>query len=143
MPTFASPRRRAVAVAVLAVGLSGCGSGKYPVHGTVALDDGTPVTRGLIVFERVDGGPPATARGNIGPDGQYALSTDKPGDGVPLGRYKVLVNPMDLSDVPDEQKNIPFAFKYLKFETSGLEFEVKAGANEFPIKLERSRRGRR
>jgi hypothetical protein len=130
-------------VALFAVGLSGCGGGKYPVRGTVALDDGTPVTRGLIVFERADGSPPVTARGNIGPDGKYALSTDKPGDGVPLGRYKVLVNPMDLSDLPDEQKNIPFAHKYLKFETSGLEFEVKAGANEFPITLERSRRGHR
>jgi hypothetical protein len=42
---------------------------------------------------------------------------------------------MDLSDVPDERKNLPFDIKYLKAETSGLEYEVKAGPNEFPIRL--------
>src|SRR4051794_16859113 len=102
MSSFPSPGRRAVAALAFALGLSGCAAGKYPVTGTVALDDGTPVTRGLVVFERVDGGPALTARGDVGPDGRYTLSTDKRGDGVPAGRYKVLVNPLDLSDVPDE-----------------------------------------
>ena len=51
-------------------------------------------------------------------------------------------DPMDPSDLPDEQKNIPFDYKYMRYETSGLEFEVKPGANEFPIKLDRSRRRR-
>lgn len=143
MPTPSFPGRRAVVAAALALGLSGCGGAKYPVQGTVALDDGTPVTKGLVVFERVDGGPPVTARGHIGPDGRYALSTDKPGDGVPPGRYKVLINPLDLSDVPDEQKNIPFDFKYMRFETSGLAYEVTGGPNEFSPQLARSRkRGR-
>ena len=84
----------------LALFVAGCGAAKYPVRGTVALDDGTPVTKGLVVFERADGGPPLTARGEITPDGRYELSTDKPGDGVPPGRYKVLINSMDLSEVP-------------------------------------------
>ena len=125
------------AVVALALGLSGCAGGLYPVRGTVTLDDGTPLTKGLVVFERVGGGTPITARGSVGPDGTYELSTGKPGDGVPPGRYKVLVNPLDLSDVPDEKKNLPFDIKYTKFETSGLEFEVKTGPNEFPIKLDR------
>ena len=30
--------------------------------------------------------------------------------------------------------------KYTKFETSGLECEVKAGSNEFPIKLDRPKK---
>src|SRR5579871_4757472 len=130
------------AVAVLALVLSGCGGGKYPVHGTVTLDDGTPLTKGLVVFERVDGGPPITARGNVGPDGRFTISTEKPGDGVPAGRYKVLVNPLDLSDVPDELKTLPFDIKYVKFDTSGLEFTVQSGPNDFPIRLEKPKKAR-
>jgi hypothetical protein len=135
--------RRVVVTAVLvllALGPAGCGGSLYPVRGTVTLDDGTPLARGLVVFERTDGGPPVTARGEVRPDGTYDLSTAKPGDGVPPGRYKVLVNPLDLSDVPDEQKKLPFDVKYTKFQTSGLEFEVKAGANDCPIKLDRSKK---
>jgi hypothetical protein len=133
-----SGRQRSVVV--LALLAAGCGGDKHPLRGTVTFDDGTPITRGLVVFERTGGGPPITARGEIKPDGSYELSTDKPGDGVPAGTYRVLVNAMDLSDVPDEQKKLPFDFKYQKFETSGLEFEVKAGPNEYPIKLARPKK---
>jgi hypothetical protein len=119
---------------------AGCGGGKYPVRGTVTLDDGTPLTKGMVVVERRDGGAPVTARGEIKSDGSYELSTDKAGDGVPTGKYRVLINSMDLSDVPDEKKNLPFDIKYLKFETSGLECEVTSGSNEYAIKLIRSKK---
>lgn len=131
---------RLAAVPLVLFALAGCGGGLYPVRGTVTLDDGTPVTRGLVVFERTDGGKPVTARGEIGPDGRYELSTNKPGDGVPPGKYRVLLNPLELSDVPDEQKKLPFDIKYLKFETSGLECEVKAGPNEYPIRVDRPKK---
>src|SRR5581483_11393870 len=121
-----------LAAPVLLVALAGC-AGKYPVRGTVTYDDGTPVTKGLVVFERTAGGPPVTARGQIQPDGHYELSTDKPGD-------RVLLNPLDLSDVPDEQKVLPFDLKFLKFETSGLEYEVKSGPNEYPITVTRQQK---
>jgi hypothetical protein len=108
----------------------------------VTLEDGTPLTKGLVVFEAA-GGKGVTARGEIQADGRYQLGTLKPGDGVPAGRYRVLINPLDLSAVPDEQKELPFDHKYLKFETSGLEYEVKAGSNEYPIQLSKgSRAGR-
>jgi hypothetical protein len=129
-------RRWAAAVtACLLLGLAGCGPRMYPVRGTVTLEDGTPVARGLVIFERVEGGPPLTARGDIQPDGRYELSTETPGDGVPAGRYRVSINPLDTSDVPDEQKTLPFDVRYLNQKTSGLEFEVKSGPNEFPIRL--------
>ena len=128
-------RWTAVATACLLLGLTGCGPRMHPVRGTVTLEDGTPVTRGLVIFERVDGGPPVTARGDIQPDGRYELSTETPGDGVPAGRYRVSINPLDTSDVPDEMKVLPFDVKYLNQKTSGLDFEVKSGANEFPIRL--------
>jgi hypothetical protein len=138
MPTSLGRRAlRPAALALLTLGLAGCGGGLYPVKGKVALDDGTPVTKGLVVFERVDGGTPVTARGQIQADGTYELSTHKPGDGVPPGKYKVLLNSMDLSDVPDEQKNLPYDTKYLSLATSGLEVEVTSGPNDIPIKLDR------
>ena len=141
MRTSLRPRRAAfLAISVLALGVAGCGQRLYPVHGSVVLDDGTPVTKGMVIFERVEGGEPVTAQGAIEPDGTYQLGTTKPGDGVPPGKYRVLINPIDTSDAPDEQKVLPFDIKYLKFETSGLELEVKSGSTEFPIKVTRSKK---
>src|SRR5262245_57798714 len=97
--------------------LAGCGQGYYPVRGTVTLEDGTPLGKGMVVFESADG--TQMARGEIQPDGGYRLSTSRPGDGVRAGRYRVLVNPLDLSDVPDEQKGLPFDVKYTRLATSG------------------------
>lgn len=128
------------ALALLALPLAGCGAKFHTVRGTVTLDDGKPLDKGLVVFERVDGGSPLTARGNVGPDGHFELSTEKPGDGVPSGRYRVLLNPLDTSDVPDEKKKLPFDIKYMKFDTSGLEFEVPNATGEYAIKLDRSKK---
>jgi hypothetical protein len=125
------------------LGIAGCGGKLYPVHGTVTLEDGTPLKKGMVIFEGTIEGKTVMARGALQADGSYQLSTNKPEDGVPPGRYRVLINPMDLSEVPDEKKNLPFDIKYLKFDTSGLEYEVKAGANEIPIQLTRSKKGRR
>ena len=55
----------------------------------------------------------------------------------------MLVNPLDLSDVPDEQKHLPFDNKYLNPDTSGLEYTVQSGENDFPIRLEKSKKARR
>jgi len=131
------------AFVVLLFGLTGCSSGLYPVRGTVKLEDGTPLAKGMVIFEKDEGGKSVMARGELKPDGSFQLGTNKPGDGVPAGKYRVLINSMDISDVPDEKKVLPFDNKYLKYETSGLEFEVKAGENEFPITLARGRRIRR
>jgi hypothetical protein len=133
------PRRFAlVAAALVVLSVAGCGDALFPVHGTVTLEDGTPLAKGLVVAERFEGGPPVTAQGAIQPDGTYQLSTNKPGDGVPPGKYHILINAMDLSDLPDEQKDIPFHHKYLSLKTSELELEVKRGDNNYPIRLARS-----
>jgi hypothetical protein len=139
-----SGRRLALTAAlVLLVASAGCGRRMYPVHGTVTLADGQPLTRGMVIFESQEDGVPVMARGEIKPDGSYQLSTEKPGDGVPPGKYRVHINPMDLSEVPDEKKNLPFDIKYLRAQTSGLEYEVKAGSNAFPIQLTPLISGRR
>ncbi len=133
---------RVLADAAVLLALTGCGDRLYPVRGTVALEDGTPVTRGMIICERYEGGPAVSAQGAIQPDGTFRLGTAKPGDGLPAGKYRVLINAMDLSDLPDDKKDIPFDPKYLSFQTSGLELEVKKGEVDYPIRLVPSRRKR-
>jgi hypothetical protein len=122
-------------VACLACCLAGCGTPYYPVTGRISLNDGSPLTKGLVIFERIEDGPPLTARGEVQPDGRFALSTDQPGDGVPVGRYKVVINPLDSSDAPDEQKSLPFDVKLLNIKTSELEFDVRPEPNVIDIKL--------
>lgn len=134
--------RRAVPALLFLLSLPGCGARLYPVQGTVTVD-GQPLTKGMVVFERAEGGEPITARGEVRPDGSYRLSTHKPGDGVPPGVYRALVNPLDMSDVPDEQKDLPFDQKYTKFQTSELRFEVKPGPNDIRIALTKAPRPRR
>jgi hypothetical protein len=126
-----------------ALALTGCGDRLYSVRGTVTLDDGTPVTKGMIICERFEGGPAVSAQGAIQPDGTFRLGTTKPGDGLPVGKYRVLINAMDLSDLPDDKKDIPFDSKYLSFQSSGLELEVKNGEVDYPIRLAKSPRRKR
>jgi hypothetical protein len=51
--------------------------------------DGTPVKEGTIMFYPLSKGRPATAR--ILEDGSFTLSYERPGDGLPVGDYKVVI----------------------------------------------------
>jgi len=121
---------------------AGCGSRLNTVVGKVTLADGSPLTRGMIVFDGMMDGKTVSPRGEIKADGTFVLGTLKPGDGVPTGKYRALINPLDSSEVPDEQKHIPFDYKYCRLDTSGLEFTVEPGKNEFTIKLDPPRHRR-
>lgn len=72
-------------VAVLAAGCGGSGVKTYPVSGKVTFEDGSPLTKGTVVFESTT----MAAMGQIQPDGTYTLTTYKDGDGAPEGSYKV------------------------------------------------------
>lgn len=65
----------------------GCGENLQPAGGKVAVD-GTPVKEGTIMFYPVGGGRPATG---VISEGQFQLSFENPGDGLPPGDYKVVI----------------------------------------------------
>ncbi len=118
----------------------GCGKGRYPVHGKVVREDGLPITESMVIFESVDQSPNITARADVEADGAYELGTRSPGDGAPAGKYRVKVTP--LVSNPDEPTRAPaFDPRFADFNTSGLEFEVKPGGNDFLIKVSQPPRG--
>jgi hypothetical protein len=115
--------------------LAGCGPSLTPVRGKVMLADGKPAAGSQVVFESDQDGKKISARGDVRDDGSFELSTFKPRDGVPPGKYKVQVNPPPMVNAEGPYTS-PFNAKYSSFQTSGLEFEVKSGAkNEFPIQV--------
>lgn len=115
--------------AFLLFAVAGCGpSGPdlVPVSGTVAFANGKPVSGGVIEFAPETG--PA-ARGAIGPDGRFTLTTgDRPG--AVAGKHRVTVVQGVLADAAPvahaRGKHAAFAVppKYARSETSGLEFTV-------------------
>jgi hypothetical protein len=105
------------------------------VHGKVTLPDGKPAAGSQVVFQGGTDKKKFTARGDVGADGTFRMGTEKPGDGVPPGKYNALVNPPPM--VNAEGPNVvPFNAKFTDFKTSGLEFDVKPGAtNDFAIQV--------
>lgn len=68
--------------------LLGCGPDLQPAGGKV-LVDGKPVNDGTVMFYPTKGGRAATA--TIAGDGSFTLSFERPGDGLPVGEYKVVI----------------------------------------------------
>jgi len=129
---------RALLIALAVVALGGCAQKTYPVTGKVAFKDGKPLAGGMVVFSPMDPATTVGARGYILADGSFELSSERPGDGSLTGRYRVLVKPpLQGKGEDDPLRKVPLIDpRYTKFETSGLEFEVKAGPNHFDIVVE-------
>ena len=126
---------RALATLLLSAMIAGCGPSLQPVRGKVTLPDGKPAAGSQVVFESAQKENKISARGDVREDGSYELSTFKPGDGVPPGKYKVQVNPPPMVNAEAAYVS-PFNAKYSNYQTSGLEFEVRSGQrNEFPIQV--------
>ncbi len=153
------PRLAAEALlTVLSIGLAGCsddGLGKrYPVAGTVTYD-GKPLASGSINFI------PETAESRSATgmivDGNYSLTTHKPGDGALPGKFKVTITSYagDLAKVkadaekafdaknamPDQlavgaaQKKSLIPERYGSFEGSGLSADVQERSNRIDFAL--------
>lgn len=119
-------------LAVLLQGCSGAGPGMSTVSGTVKMS-GEPVGPGTVAFVPTGAGNPAT--GNVDDFGKFTMSTNKPGDGVPPGTYKVAVTIIKTPAHGDEKGNLfPATYltpeKYMNAETSGLTVTVDAGKSQ-------------
>jgi hypothetical protein len=121
-------------VAPLLAAFCGCGANLQPVRGKVTLPSGQAAAGSQVVFEGEQEGNVVSARGDVQADGTFQMSTHQPGDGVPVGKYRVQVNPPPMVDA-EARSVAPFNPKYSSFDTSGLQFEVKPGAGELSIQL--------
>jgi len=65
-----------------------------PVTGSVTFK-GKTLEYGSVMFQPFGVEGAQTARSDIGPDGEFALSTEKEGDGVVVGKSKVRITAFD------------------------------------------------
>ena len=108
----------------------------YPVNGTVTLD-GEPVSFGGVRFISEIGW---LAKSRIQSDGSYTLGTFEDDDGAMAGSYRVS---LQVREISVEETSMHHAMlgrslipeKYQDAKTSGLEFEVVAGENQFDLEL--------
>ena len=131
-------RFRAVALATIVAALSGCDGNPRTgtVRGTVTYR-GKPVPNGTVSFIP-DAGPSAT--GELKPDGSYALTTYRGGDGAVPGKYRVIVVAMqDMADrLPEDRNPLPppiVPLRYTSLATSDLRAEIAAGENTVNFEL--------
>ncbi|MCC9604778.1 hypothetical protein LOC68_26305 [Blastopirellula sp. JC732] len=134
---------------------SGCGSQTSSVTGMITLSNGSPVTRGRIIFTSPE--LQVSANGSIESDGSYQLSTYDLNDGTLPGNYVVTVVAMEPDNrqlvgeelstkdramgrsatrrVGAEPKSI-VALKYSNPNTSGLTAEVTRGSCKIDFVLD-------
>lgn len=129
-------------IAIATVLFTGCSTGTAPVRGKVVYSDGSPATDlkdSQVVFEGVGAdGKGYSATGTIDEAGNFVLVTERPGDGVVLGKNKVLIAPQAAAGDQAQPKIIDPKFE--AFATSGLEAEVTAsGPNDFTFTVERAK----
>lgn len=123
-------------------GLTGCGGEPLgEVQGRVTLN-GQPITQGSVVFENLEAGISVNAP--LDANGRFEVRTYEQA-GLPPGTYQVAVSPRGFQEEheaiavdPDAHAaNSPMIpTKYHLPATSGLTFEVQAGANDFDLKLD-------
>ncbi|MDR1385773.1 MAG: carboxypeptidase-like regulatory domain-containing protein [Planctomycetaceae bacterium] len=120
----------------LTSGLSGCGK-NIKIKGKVTLEDGTPVSNGTILFQ----GETRQAYGNIQEDGSYYLSSEKNGDGIPPGMYKVVIggtykqSGRKRTDEMDTGEDPIVDMIYSEYELTPLTYEVIKSDNAADFKL--------
>lgn len=121
--------------ALLLVAVAGCGTSgpeMGDVKGTVTYK-GKPLTTGTITFVPETDGLP-TAFAEIQPDGTYVAKTRDFGNGVPIGKHRVMIIAVK-DHGPEAPVEAILPVKYSSDSQSGLTAEVKAGENtvDFPL----------
>jgi hypothetical protein len=124
VPLLANHVRSAAMVAAALVPLAGCGGvDQGRVTGRVVRSTGAPLG-GISVIAREDE-TGKTSHGTTDDDGHFELSTVTAGDGVPPGRYRVVI--LEPRGATEGASPATIAVKYGDPATSGLTFTVAAG----------------
>lgn len=128
----------AVSLACATITLTGCGdSGPklYPVKGSVRVD-GKPASDATVFLHRKGRNNPnePVPYAKCGPDGSFAVTTVKDGDGAQVGEYAVTVVWPDMSKAPDSNGGRPDLLRgtYDKAATSAIKATVEAKNNQLP-----------
>lgn len=131
----ATTHRSVLTVLGLLLTAAGCGprAGMQLVEGGVSDAAGRPLAGVLVVFEHAS--KPLLARGTTDPNGWFRLGTTRPGQGAPIGVYRVSLAIPPAGD-PDQPAYQRFAARYENPATSGIEVNVVPGRNRFDFKLD-------
>ena len=118
--------------AVLAVGCSSDRLPTYPVTGRVVFQDGSTVRAGSIELKSREYG--VQARGEIGDDGTFRLTTYRDDDGAVEGVHDCVVVQLvmveELDDFKPSTEGIVDS-RFGSYSTSGLECQVSPGEDNF------------
>jgi hypothetical protein len=138
------PKTFAVIFAVTAVGilsLNGCSrvpEGNARAGGQINFKDGRKLT-GVVGVVRFDpeslytGGSRGASVGSLRSDGSFQMMTRTPGDGVPIGDYRVVLVVQNADGSPADAVH----FDYKHFETTPWRAHVEVdGENEFEFVLD-------
>ncbi len=135
----------AAACSLVAIATLGCSQpddgkvARVPVQGTV-LVKGAPAAGARIVFypkdDSLKGAGMPTPGGTTEEDGTFQLTSFEPGDGAPVGDYKVTI--VWREEIPEGESLDTFQPKdrlsgrYASAEKSGLEITVPEGGGTLP-----------
>jgi hypothetical protein len=118
----------------LALGCEDSKGNLLTVTGTVRFADGSPIVAdqgGMILFMPDGGGK--TPTGEVQADGAFTMMTEKPGDGVKPGKYKVVLQLWQ--DYRAGKLAVPA--KYGDHTQTPLEVTVDADHTHFDLKVEK------
>lgn len=132
----------ALALALPAVTLLGCGAPQAKVSGKVTFE-GKPVPGGTLTFAPIpssdeDRTPGQPAKAEVQPDGSYVLGTKGAADGAQVGRHRVyyLAPPPTLPPGFVQQASVgPPPSPYQGLAPKTPEVEVKPGTNTIDLEL--------
>lgn len=123
---------------VIVPGCSRVPEGNARVTGKIKMHTGEPLTgvHGIVRFdpeELYTGGDRGASTGWLNGNGCFEIMTQKAGDGVPLGDYRVVLVVRGVDDTPADQVH----FDYKHFETTPWRAKVTAeGPNYFELTLD-------
>jgi hypothetical protein len=104
----------------------------YPVSGRVIFPDGSPVHTGTIELQSLE--HPVQARGTIGMDGMFSLTTYEKNDGAVAGKHSCVVVQLVLAEeVRGFHGGVEGVVhpRFGSYASSGLQFEIDPDRDNF------------